>query len=111
MIPQRSVCRVLSRGCIYKDKRRSGRPRMTNKRDDLQIQRLASTQQMTVPENRLSSGLSVLKNTIPRRILKKRAMVHCRKEKKPALKPHHKSQRILWARIHMSSLTEVASNQ
>ncbi|GBO04625.1 hypothetical protein AVEN_116658-1, partial [Araneus ventricosus] len=34
------IYRVLSSGCIYKSKRRSGRPHVTNKRDDRQIQRL-----------------------------------------------------------------------
>ncbi|GBM46982.1 hypothetical protein AVEN_217285-1 [Araneus ventricosus] len=42
---KKSIYRVLSRGCIYKAKRRSGRPSVTNKRDDRPIQRLASTQQ------------------------------------------------------------------
>ncbi|GBL87372.1 hypothetical protein AVEN_118325-1 [Araneus ventricosus] len=58
MMPQRSICRVLSRGCIYKAKRRSGSSRITNKRDDRQIKILASTQEMTVPENQSSSGLT-----------------------------------------------------
>ncbi|GBM93837.1 hypothetical protein AVEN_193925-1 [Araneus ventricosus] len=75
---------------------------MTNKCDDRQIQRLASTQQMTIPENQRSSGLSVSKDAIRRRILEKGIMVHCEIKMKPALNPHHKSQKILWAQNHMS---------
>ncbi|GBM31255.1 Transposable element Tc3 transposase [Araneus ventricosus] len=102
MMPQRSIYRVLSRGCIYKAKRRTGRLRMTDKRDDRRIQRLESTQQMTIPENQRSSVLSVSKDTISRRILETGTMVHCKMKKKPALKPHHKSRRMLWARNQMS---------
>ncbi|GBL78128.1 hypothetical protein AVEN_143414-1 [Araneus ventricosus] len=97
-MPQRSIYRIFSRGCIYKAKHRSGRPRMTNKLDDRRIQRLASTQQMTVPENQRSSGLLVSKDRIRRRSLEERTMVHCKVKEKPALKP----QIMLWARNHVS---------
>ncbi|XP_054712955.1 uncharacterized protein LOC129222466 [Uloborus diversus] len=100
-ISKKSIYRVLSSHCNFKAKRRSGRPRVTNKRDDRQIQRLASTQQMTVREVQNSLGLSVSKDTIRRRILETRTMVHRKMEKKTALKAHHKSQRMLWARNHM----------
>ncbi|GBM53838.1 hypothetical protein AVEN_261226-1 [Araneus ventricosus] len=52
--------------------------------------------------NQRSSGLSVSKNATHRRILETGTMVHCKMKKKPALKPHHKSQRMLWSRNHMS---------
>ncbi|GBM10358.1 hypothetical protein AVEN_169653-1, partial [Araneus ventricosus] len=61
--PKRSIYRVLSIGCIHKAKRRTGRPPMTNKRDDRQIQRLASSQEITVAEIQRSSELSVSKST------------------------------------------------
>ncbi|XP_054721276.1 uncharacterized protein LOC129231054 [Uloborus diversus] len=99
---KKSIYRVLSSQCNHKAKGRSGRPRVTNKRDDRQIQTLASTQQMTVREVQSSLGLSVSKDTIRRRILETGTMVHFKMKKKPALKPHHKSQRMLWARNHMS---------
>ncbi|GBM95546.1 hypothetical protein AVEN_244266-1 [Araneus ventricosus] len=87
---KQSIYRVLSSGCRYETKHRSGRPFVTNQRDDRQIQRLASTQQMTVREVQRSSGLSVPKDRIRRRISETGRMVHCEMKKKPALKPHHK---------------------
>ncbi|GBL90091.1 hypothetical protein AVEN_135450-1 [Araneus ventricosus] len=69
------IYRVLSSRCIYKAKRRSGRPRVTNNLDNRQIQRLESTQQMTVREVQRSSGLSVSKDLIRRRILETGTMV------------------------------------
>ncbi|GBO10290.1 hypothetical protein AVEN_58729-1 [Araneus ventricosus] len=95
-------------GCLHKAKRRSGRPRVTNKRDDRQIQRLSSTQQMTVRDVQRSSGLSVSKDTIRRRILGTGTMIHCKMKKKPALKPQNNSQRMLWARTHYVIRTERA---
>lgn len=99
---KKSIYRVLSHGCEYKAKCRSGRPRVTNKRDDRLIQRLASTQQMSVRTVLRSSGLSVSKDTIRRRIVEKGTIVYSKMKKKPALKPHHKLQRMLFARKHMS---------
>ncbi|GBM84580.1 hypothetical protein AVEN_187990-1 [Araneus ventricosus] len=89
---------------MYKAKRRSGRPLFINKRGDRQIQSLASTRQMTVREIQRSSGLLVSKDTIRRRILGTGTMVPCKMKRKPALKPPHKSQRMLWARNHMDRM-------
>ncbi|GBM89173.1 hypothetical protein AVEN_261173-1 [Araneus ventricosus] len=89
------IYRVLSSGCIYKAKRRSGLQRVTDKSDDRQIQKVASIQQMTDREIQWSSELSATKDTILKRILEKGTMVHRKMKKKPALKSHHKSQRIL----------------
>ncbi|GBM15483.1 hypothetical protein AVEN_142138-1 [Araneus ventricosus] len=75
---------------------------MTNKRDDRQIQRLANSQEITVPEVQKSSGLWLSKDTILGRILETGTMAHCKMKKKPVLQPHHKSQRMLWARNHMA---------
>lgn len=99
---KKSIYRVLSSGSEYKAKCRSGRPRVTNVREDRLIQRLASTQQMSVRGVQSSSGLSVSKDTIRRRILEKGTIVYSKMQKKPALKPHHKLQRLMWARKHMS---------
>ncbi|GBN93991.1 hypothetical protein AVEN_176957-1 [Araneus ventricosus] len=46
---------------------------------------------MTVREVQRSSGLSVSKDIIRKRILETRTMVHAQMKKKPALKSHHKN--------------------
>ena len=72
---------------------------MTNMEDNHLIQRLASTQQMSVREIERSSGLSVSKDLIRRRIVE--TIVHSKMRKKPTLKPHHKIQRMMWVRNHI----------
>ncbi len=99
---KKSIYRIVYTECKYEVK---PRPRVTNERDDHHIQRLASTQRVREVQRSsggLSSKISVSKNTICRQFLETGTMIHFKVKIKPALKPQHKSQRMLWARNHMS---------
>ena len=77
------IYQVLSYGCKYKVKCRSGRPHVRDILDDHLIQRLANAQQMSVHEVEMSLGFSVSKDTIHRRIVEKGTIVHSKIKKKP----------------------------
>lgn len=74
---------------------------MTNILENPLIQGLVSTQQMSVCGVQRSTGLSVSKDKIRRRIVEKGTIVYSKIKKEPALKPHHKLQRMLWDQKHV----------
>ncbi|GBN31995.1 hypothetical protein AVEN_90617-1 [Araneus ventricosus] len=60
---------VLTRKTLYEPKPRSGRQRVTDIRRDRRIQRMASSQKMSVREITRASLFQITKNTVRRRII------------------------------------------
>ncbi|GBL96719.1 hypothetical protein AVEN_111855-1 [Araneus ventricosus] len=72
------IYRVLTRKTPYDPKPRSGRPRVTYIRSDKRMQRMASSQIITVREITRASRLQISKNTIHRRIIESSYMMHAK---------------------------------
>ncbi|GBN93230.1 hypothetical protein AVEN_265259-1 [Araneus ventricosus] len=64
------IYRILTRKTPYEPNRRSGRPRVTVIRSDRRIQRMSSSQKMSIHEITRASRLQFSKNTVRRRIIK-----------------------------------------
>ncbi|GBN39842.1 Transposable element Tc3 transposase [Araneus ventricosus] len=96
------IYRVLTRKTPYKTKSRSGRPRVTDIRSDRQIQRMASSQKMSVREITGASRLQISNNTVHRRIIESGYMIHAKMASRFPLSKLHISKRLQWARNHMS---------
>ncbi|GBM17681.1 hypothetical protein AVEN_202840-1 [Araneus ventricosus] len=72
------IYRVLTRKTPYEPKPRSGRLRVTDTLSDRRIQRMASSQKMSVSEITRSSLLQISKNTVDRRIIESGYMIHAK---------------------------------
>ncbi|GBL74332.1 hypothetical protein AVEN_235313-1 [Araneus ventricosus] len=94
--------RVLFRKTPYEPKTRSGRPRVTDTRSDRRIQRMASSQKMSVREITGASQLLIFKNTAHRRIMESGYMFQAKMARRLPLSKLHISKRLQWARNHMS---------
>ncbi|GBM34508.1 hypothetical protein AVEN_43169-1 [Araneus ventricosus] len=94
--------RVLTRKTPYEPKPRSGRPRVTDIRINRWIQRLASSQKMSVREITGASRLQISKNTVHRRIIESGYMIHAKMARRLTLSNLHISKRLQRARNHMS---------
>ncbi|GBM50141.1 hypothetical protein AVEN_158222-1 [Araneus ventricosus] len=93
---------VFTRKTPYEPKPRSGRPRVTDIRSDRRIQRMSSSQKMSVLEITRASRLQFSKNTVHRRIIESVCMIHAKMVRKLPLSKLHISKRLQWARNHMS---------
>ncbi|GBM92754.1 hypothetical protein AVEN_73939-1 [Araneus ventricosus] len=96
------IYRVLTLKTPYEPKPRSGRPGVTDIRSDRRIQRMASSQKMSVREITRVSRLQIPKNTVHRRIIESGYMIHAKMGRRLQLSKFHISKRLQWARNHMS---------
>ncbi|GBM79692.1 hypothetical protein AVEN_71218-1 [Araneus ventricosus] len=96
------IYRVLTRKTSYKPKSRSGRPCVTDIRSDRQIQRMASSQKMSVREITGASRLQISNNTVHRRIIESGYMIHAKMARRLPLSKLHISKRLQWVDNHMS---------
>ncbi|GBN60893.1 hypothetical protein AVEN_204233-1 [Araneus ventricosus] len=72
------IYRVLTRKKPYEPKLGSARPYPTDIRNDRWIQRMASSQKMSVHEITRTSQLQISKNTVHRRIIESGYMIHAK---------------------------------
>ncbi|GBN06155.1 hypothetical protein AVEN_5860-1 [Araneus ventricosus] len=91
------IYRVLTRKTPYEPK-----PWATDIRTDRRIQRMASSQKMSVHEITRTSRLQISKNTVHRRIIESVHMIHAKMARRLSLSNLHISKRLQWARNHMS---------
>ncbi|GBM61891.1 hypothetical protein AVEN_239156-1 [Araneus ventricosus] len=95
------ICHVLTRKTPYEPKSRSERPRVTDIRSDRQIQRMASSQKMSVREITGASRLQISNNTVYRRIIESGYMIHAKMARRLPISKLHISKTLQWARNHM----------
>ncbi|GBM59692.1 hypothetical protein AVEN_187002-1 [Araneus ventricosus] len=88
------IYRVLSRKTPYEPKPGSARPRVTDIRSDRRIQRMASSQKMSVHEITRISRLEISKNTVHRRIIESGYMIHAKMARRLPLSNLHISKEI-----------------
>ncbi|GBL79166.1 Transposable element Tc3 transposase [Araneus ventricosus] len=96
------IYRVLTRKKPYEPKPRSARPRVTDIRSDRRIQRMASSQKMSVHEITRTSQLQISKNTVHRRIIESVYMIHAKMAPRLPLSNLHISERLQRVRNHVS---------
>ncbi|GBL92971.1 hypothetical protein AVEN_54616-1 [Araneus ventricosus] len=72
------IYRVLTRKTPYEPKPRSGRPRVMDIRSDRRIQRMASSQKMSVREIIMASRLQISKNTVHGRLIESGYMIQAK---------------------------------
>ncbi|GBM37889.1 hypothetical protein AVEN_103305-1 [Araneus ventricosus] len=96
------IYRELTRKTSYEPKPRSGRPCVTDIRSDRRIQRMASSQKMSVREFTGASRLQISKNTVHRRIIESSYMIHAKMARRLPLSKLHISKILQWTRNHMS---------
>ena len=104
---KRGVYRVLARGDQYQPKSRSGRPRITSKREDSQIRKLASNQQCSSNQIKSLIAAKVSRETMRRRIKECGYLIKSKLKRKPRLLSHHKDARLQWAQQHMSYASDL----
>ncbi|GBM19121.1 Transposable element Tc3 transposase [Araneus ventricosus] len=95
------IYRVLTRKTPCEPKPRSGRPRVTDILSDRWIQRMASSQKMSVREITRASWLQISKNSVDRRIIKSGYMIHAKMARRLPLSKLHISKILKWARNHI----------
>ncbi|GBM10778.1 hypothetical protein AVEN_157-1 [Araneus ventricosus] len=96
------IYRVLTRKTPYEPKLRSGRPRVTDIRSDRRIQRIASSQKMSICEITRAFRLRISKNTVHRRIIESGYMIHAKLARRSPPSMLHISKRLHWAHNSMS---------
>ncbi|GBM71375.1 hypothetical protein AVEN_248579-1 [Araneus ventricosus] len=92
------IYRVLTRKTPYEPKPGFGRPRETDIRSDGRIQRMASSQKMSIREITRGSRLQISKNTVHRRIKESGYMIHAKMARRLPLSKLHISKRLHWVR-------------
>lgn len=95
------VYQVLSKDGKYEAKARSGRPKKTTKRQDREIMRLVSTQNMSVRSISEQVTVPVSKSTVQRRIHASKFLKYRKMRHSPNLTKRHREARVNWARNHM----------
>ncbi|GBM54390.1 hypothetical protein AVEN_83000-1 [Araneus ventricosus] len=86
----------------YEPKPRSGRSHVTDIRGDKRIQRMTSSQKMSVREITEAFRLQISKSTVLRRIIESGYMTHAKMARRLPLSKLHISKRLKWTRNHMS---------
>ncbi|GBN66675.1 Chorion peroxidase, partial [Araneus ventricosus] len=94
------ICRVVTRKTPYDPKLRSGKPRVADIRSDRRIQRMASSQKMSVREITGASRLQISKNTVHRRIIESGYMIHAKM-----------ARRLPLSKLHISKLRSSGRNK
>ncbi|GBN97922.1 hypothetical protein AVEN_141753-1 [Araneus ventricosus] len=106
---------MIYRKTPYEPKLRSGRPRVTDIRSDRRIQRMASSQKMSILEITRASRLRISKNAVHRRIIESGYMIHAKMARRSPLSKLHISTRLQWARNHMlygdKCMDDLSSNE
>ncbi|GBN00002.1 hypothetical protein AVEN_260426-1 [Araneus ventricosus] len=87
------IYRVLTLKTPYEPKPRSGRPHVTDIRSDRRIQRIASSQKMSVRDITRASRLQISKNTVHRRIIESGYMIRAKMSRRLPLSKLHISKR------------------
>ncbi|GBN99251.1 hypothetical protein AVEN_83897-1, partial [Araneus ventricosus] len=96
------IYRVLARKTPYEPKPGFGRPRETDiGYSDRWIQRMASSQKMSIREITRASRLQISKNTVHSRIIKSGYIIHAKMPRRLPLSKFHISKRLHWTRNHM----------
>ncbi|GBL89160.1 hypothetical protein AVEN_255279-1 [Araneus ventricosus] len=95
------IYRVLTRKTPYEPKLLSGRPRVTDIHCDRRIQRMASSQKMSIREITRTSRFQISTNTVHRRIIESGYMIHAKMARGLPLSKLHTSKRLQWASNHM----------
>ncbi|GBM52769.1 hypothetical protein AVEN_238736-1 [Araneus ventricosus] len=88
------IYRLLTRQTPYEPKPRSGRPLVTDIRSDRRIQRMASSQKMSVRNITRASRLQISKNTVHRRIIESGYVIHAKMARRLPLSKFHISKRL-----------------
>lgn len=96
------IYKILSKGDNFQTKTRSGRPRKTTKRQDRDIFRLASTQNLSVRSISREVPIPVSKSTVHRRLQANKSLVYRKMRHTPNLRKRHKDARVQWARNQMN---------
>ncbi|GBL74348.1 hypothetical protein AVEN_235324-1 [Araneus ventricosus] len=96
------IYRVLTPKTPYEPKLCSRRPPVTDIRSDRRIQRMASSQKMSVRKITRGPRLQISTNTVHRRIIESGYMIHANMARRSPLSKLHTSKRLQWARNHMS---------
>ncbi|GBO16769.1 hypothetical protein AVEN_105379-1 [Araneus ventricosus] len=76
------IYRILTRKTPYEPKPRSARPRATDIRSDRLIQRMVSSQKMSVHKITRTSRLQISKNTVLSRIIESVYMIHANRARR-----------------------------
>ncbi|GBM72198.1 hypothetical protein AVEN_113862-1 [Araneus ventricosus] len=96
------IYHVLTRETPYEPKLRSGITRVTDIRSDRRIQKISSSQKMSVREITRASWLQISKSTVQRRIIEFGYVIHEKMPLRLPLSKLHISKRLQWARNHIS---------
>lgn len=96
------IYRILSKGDNFETKSRSGRPKKTTKRQDREIFRLVSTQNLSVRSISREVTVPVSKSTVHRRLQVSKLLAYRKMRRSPKLTKRHKDARVQWARNHMN---------
>ena len=100
------IYRILLKGDNFETKTRSGRPKKTTKRQDRDIVRLASTQNLSVRSISREVAIPVAKSTVHRRLQANKSLSYRKMRYTPNLTKRHKDARVQWARNHMNRTDE-----
>ena len=87
------IYRILSKGDNFETKTRSGRPKKTTKRQDRDIVRLASTQNLSVRSISREVAIPVAKSTVHRRLQANKSLAYRKMRHTPNLTKRHKDAR------------------
>lgn len=85
-----------------KPKSRTGRLKKTTKRQDREIFRLASSQNLSVRSISREVTIPVSKSTVHRRLQVSKLLAYRKMLRSPNLTKRHKDARVQWARKHMN---------
>ncbi|GBN87267.1 hypothetical protein AVEN_160647-1 [Araneus ventricosus] len=97
------IYHVLTRKTPYDPKPRLGRTRVTDIRSGRHIQRMASSQKISVCKITRASRLQISKSTtVHRRIIESGYTIHAKMSRRILLSKLQISKRLQWARNHMS---------
>ncbi|GBM21979.1 hypothetical protein AVEN_263834-1 [Araneus ventricosus] len=96
------IYRILTRKTPYEPKPRSGRLGVIDIRSDTRVQRMASSQKMSVCEITRAPRLQISKSAVHRRIIESGYMIHSKMYRRLPLSKLHIRKRLQWARTHMS---------
>ncbi len=96
------IYRILSKGDNFVTKSCSGRPKKTTKRQDREIFRLVSTQNLSVRSISKEVTVPVSKFTVHRRLQVSKLLAYRKMRRSPKLTTRHKDARVQWARKNIA---------